>query len=213
MADVNRSKRYIIFPPTSPTRVQVNKKFYSRIIQWLTYNFSQLIAGVGIPVELDFESVTLGYVFKAEYYVPDNTTLIMHFMQNPFNPITHPITSRRKRNAVVAPGPSEPHHTQDSIQIKTNKTDANSTFDNHYEKYNIEAIEIDRGNNIDEDDSEYYDDSSEEEDDGKTYTAADYRISKPNDFATARWSLFKGIEMLAERLFCLWYNLFQDFIN
>lgn len=152
----------------------------------------QLIGGIGIPVSLDYESVTLGYVLKAEYYLPDNKTLVMHFMRDPFNPITHPITSRRKRNSL--PTEAETYDKQESIEIQTNKTNS-STVDEHYEKYDIEAVEIDNGNDTTDEDSELYDDFSD-----KVYTAADYRISKPNDFSTARWSLFKGIEMLAERL-------------
>lgn len=154
-----------------------------------------MIAGIGIPVELDYESVTLGYVLKAEYYLPDNTTLTMHFMQDPFNPITHDITSRRKRSALSIEG--ENNDTQESIGTYKDKTN-NSTVDDHYEKYDIEAVEIDNGNdttvNDDDDDGKNF-----SEDFSKIYTAADYRISKPNDFSTARWSLFKGIEMLAER--------------
>ncbi|TMW47585.1 hypothetical protein DOY81_007330 [Sarcophaga bullata] len=45
--------RSLLFPPTAPTRVQ-------------------FIGGIGIPVEdLSFESVTSGYVLKAEYFLPE----------------------------------------------------------------------------------------------------------------------------------------------
>uniref|UniRef100_T1GPE9 Uncharacterized protein n=1 Tax=Megaselia scalaris TaxID=36166 RepID=T1GPE9_MEGSC len=48
----SREKRWLLFPRTSPTR-------------------TQFIAGIGIPVEdLLYESITSGYVFKAEYYLP-----------------------------------------------------------------------------------------------------------------------------------------------
>ncbi|KAG4079271.1 hypothetical protein HA402_006994 [Bradysia odoriphaga] len=176
VADVHRSKRYLVFPPTAPTRVQI-------------------IGGIGIPVDLDYESVTLGYVLKAEYFLPDNTNLTMHFMQDPFNPITRPVTSRRKRSSLTAQ-PSKIVDEHKIIGMQANQTNS-STVSGSYEKYDIEAVEIDRGNDTSSEDSEYFDDFSEDED--KVYTAADYRISKPNDFATARWSLFKGIEMLAER--------------
>lgn len=123
-------------------------------------------------------------------------------MQDPFNPITHPVTSRRKRNSLSAePNSTDDQHHYKSTGIPTNKTN-DSTFEDHYEKYDVEAVEIEAGNDTTTgDDSEYYDDLSEDtsEDIDKVYTAADYRISKPNDLSTARWSLFKGIEMLAER--------------
>ncbi len=112
-------------------------------------------------------------------------------MQSPFNPITRPITSRRKRNTSSAVA-SEPNDKYESIDMQYNETNGGL-----YEKYVIEAVEIDKGNDTAGKDSEYHEESNE--DDDRVYTAADYRISKPNDFSTARWSLFKGIEMLAER--------------
>ncbi|XP_055373716.1 uncharacterized protein LOC129607046 [Condylostylus longicornis] len=48
----HRAGKTLIFPPTSPTRVQ-------------------FIYGIGIPLEdLDVESLTTGYVLKAEYFLP-----------------------------------------------------------------------------------------------------------------------------------------------
>lgn len=48
-----RKARTLIYPPTAPTRLQ-------------------FIGGIGIPVEdLTFESVTSGYVLKAEYFLPE----------------------------------------------------------------------------------------------------------------------------------------------
>ena len=36
--------------------------------------FIQFIAGIGIPVDLEPESMTIGYVLKAQYFLPYNTT-------------------------------------------------------------------------------------------------------------------------------------------
>ncbi|CAD7087080.1 unnamed protein product [Hermetia illucens] len=47
----SRKGRTLIFPPTSPTR-------------------AQLIYGIGIPLPLEYESMTTGYVLKAEYFLP-----------------------------------------------------------------------------------------------------------------------------------------------
>lgn len=46
-----RTKRFLIVPPTAPTR-------------------HQLIWGIGIPVGLEDESVTSGWVLKAQYFLP-----------------------------------------------------------------------------------------------------------------------------------------------
>jgi hypothetical protein len=34
----------------------------------------QFIAGIGVPVDLEPESMTIGYVFKAQYFLPYNVT-------------------------------------------------------------------------------------------------------------------------------------------
>lgn len=47
----NRAKRFLIVPPTAPTRHQ-----------W--------IVGIGIPLDLENIAVTTGYVLKAQYYLP-----------------------------------------------------------------------------------------------------------------------------------------------
>ncbi|XP_041632128.1 uncharacterized protein [Drosophila kikkawai] len=59
-----RTKRYLIFPRQAPTR-------------------HQFIAGIGIPADLDYESLTVGYVLKAEFYLPFNESV---FRQNPLFP-------------------------------------------------------------------------------------------------------------------------------
>lgn len=47
----DRHKRWLIVPPTAPTRHQ-----------W--------IAGIGIPVDLENENVVIGYVLKGQYFLP-----------------------------------------------------------------------------------------------------------------------------------------------
>lgn len=162
----------------------------------------QLIAGIGVPVELEYESVTIGYVLKAEYFLPDNTTIVMHFLQDPFNPIPHPITNRRRRDALLAARDAEGRKSHDPIEDQVIDVDNNHTSKDHYEKYDVEAIEIDAGltgNDDEDEDPEYNGWDEGDEDDNDEYAPADYRMTKPNDLSTARWTLFKGIEMLAER--------------
>ncbi|XP_052844647.1 uncharacterized protein LOC128257611 [Drosophila gunungcola] len=60
----SRSKRFLIFPRQAPTR-------------------HQFIAGIGIPADLEYESLTVGYVLKAEYYLPYNASV---YRQNPLFP-------------------------------------------------------------------------------------------------------------------------------
>ncbi|EDW72089.2 uncharacterized protein Dwil_GK10625 [Drosophila willistoni] len=59
-----RSKRFLIFPRQAPTR-------------------HQFIAGIGIPADLTYESLTVGHVLKAMFYLPYNATV---YRENPYLP-------------------------------------------------------------------------------------------------------------------------------
>ncbi|EDW61231.1 uncharacterized protein [Drosophila virilis] len=59
-----RAKRFLIFPRQAPTR-------------------HQFIAGIGIPADLSYESLTVGHVLKAEFFLPYNASV---YRQNPFLP-------------------------------------------------------------------------------------------------------------------------------
>ncbi|XP_034101965.1 uncharacterized protein LOC117566534 [Drosophila albomicans] len=68
-----RSKRapipWLIFPTTSPTRVQI-------------------VVGFGIPLEdLDYEAVTTGYVLKAEYWLPETPDALRTPTSMPINQV------------------------------------------------------------------------------------------------------------------------------
>ncbi|XP_058056263.1 uncharacterized protein LOC131207657 [Anopheles bellator] len=52
---LSRQKRFLIFPRANPQRLQ-------------------LIGGFGIPVDLQQESITVGYVIKCVYYLPWNSS-------------------------------------------------------------------------------------------------------------------------------------------
>lgn len=42
----------------------------------LIYKLLQFIGGIGIPVELSYESLTVGYVLKAEFWLPWNSSIV-----------------------------------------------------------------------------------------------------------------------------------------
>ncbi|XP_055633949.1 uncharacterized protein LOC129774255 [Toxorhynchites rutilus septentrionalis] len=54
-SDHSRQKRFLLFPRAAPAR-------------------HQLVAGFGIPVDVTLESITVGYVFKAVYLLPWNSS-------------------------------------------------------------------------------------------------------------------------------------------
>lgn len=114
--------------------------------------------------------------------------------------------------------------TRDPVEIEANKVENMSTTnDDHYEKYDVEAIEIDTGltggdtadsygdgtdediglyDKKDENDEEEEGDEDEEIDKDQheeDRSPSNYWNTHPKDLSTARWTLFKGIEMLAQR--------------
>lgn len=179
---------------------------------------------------MEYESVTFGYTFKAEWFLADNTTITGQFNQDPWNPITRPITNRRKRHALLLAN-NENKLTHDPIEIQTNENGKNDTSDDDgYEKYDVEAIEIDSGisgidtddeNDLFEDgiDDEHDEDDEEDEeednqDDHHSHSESNNWNPHPKDLSTARWTLFKGIELLAQRFvqtFSLLSTIFSDF--
>ncbi|XP_014095730.2 uncharacterized protein [Bactrocera oleae] len=59
-----RSKRFLIYPQQAPTRLV-------------------FIIGVGIPADLEYESLTVGYALKAQFLLPINAT---NYRENTFYP-------------------------------------------------------------------------------------------------------------------------------
>lgn len=124
-------------------------------------------------------------MLKSEYFLPDNVSTVEHFLGAPFDTITRPIERRRRdaRNEI---------DRVDSSQNDTENAD-------HYEKYDVEAVQI--GTGLTSDNHGYSDEWNGMGED-EEYSPADYRITKQNDFTTARWTLYKGIEAMADRLSC-----------
>ncbi|XP_055910741.1 uncharacterized protein LOC129945107 [Eupeodes corollae] len=121
--------RSLIFPPTTPTRLQ-------------------FICGIGIPVEdLHYESITSGYVLKAEYFLPTNATQL------------HPDYLKPQtihRRSIL-------EENDDFLEDDTNK-----------------VTEVDQ----------HFDFAS---------TKNPFR-SKPNDLSTYRWTIYKALETLGDRM-------------
>ncbi|XP_037952306.1 uncharacterized protein LOC119682853 [Teleopsis dalmanni] len=74
----SRRKRFLIFPRQAPTR-------------------HQFIIGLGIPTDLTYESLTSGYLIKAEFWLPYNATV---FRENPFWPEYTPDLINARQNSL-----------------------------------------------------------------------------------------------------------------
>lgn len=51
-----------------------------------------------MPVDLDLETVTMGFVFKSGFVLPMNVSDFSAIFSDPFDPTTHPITNFFKRS-------------------------------------------------------------------------------------------------------------------
>lgn len=162
-----RDKRFLLFPRSAPTRMQ-------------------LISGIGIPVDLDLESLTVGYVFKAEYFLPWNVSSLYNWLDEPFKP--YPIQAegkrRRRRRSEWDTEKSESYEVE-AIEVNT-------------------AVEMEPMNAIEPveevEERAWYDDDAEDvgaEADQRQYTLDDVRIRQPQNLARSRFTLYKGLEKLA----------------
>ncbi|XP_062564396.1 uncharacterized protein LOC134227129 [Armigeres subalbatus] len=80
-----RHKRGLLFPRGNPTR-------------------HQLIAGFGIPVDLVLESITAGYVFKAVYFLPWNSShWVPQFLRRDEDSLFVPPEQQRRNFVEVEP--------------------------------------------------------------------------------------------------------------
>lgn len=185
------NEQFLLFPVTAPTRVQVRTLLPSNLYRQYRIRFDQIITGIGFPVDLELESVTLGYVFKAEYWLPVNASNYLDILGDPFNPTPLPIT-RRRREANQIDG--------NSLTKQKNETGYDSETRQKYEKYDVEAevITYDFDHPAGDDDQLNGDEDKNEIDDKYPNTLEDLKIKQPNNLDTARWTIYKGIETLAE---------------
>lgn len=150
--------------------------------------------GVGLPVDLNLETVTIGYVFKAEFYIPWNTSTYFNILADPFDISTQPISvfNRRRREF------EEPKPTEKPENMSNDYHGFDSEQNEKYEKHQVEAEIVDSGteranvpNEIDYDelvvpkDHKYRDDPMS--------------LKMPQNTGTSRWTYYKGLETIAER--------------
>ncbi|XP_055326696.1 uncharacterized protein LOC129580373 [Sitodiplosis mosellana] len=169
----HRSRRFLTFPPTAPTRVQI-------------------ISGIGIPVDLELESVTIGYVFKAEFFLPENASNYLNGLADPFDITTRPITGRRRRFIEETKSTQVPENTLNDYQ------GFDSEQNERFEKHLVDAEIIESGTVATSDVDEYSDERSwfepEHFDRSKDPTA----LKGPQNLGTTRWTIYKGMAAIAE---------------
>lgn len=162
----------------------------------------QIIAGIGIPVDLELESVTIGYVFKCEYFLPENATNYLNYLADPFDLTTRPITGffKRKKRMLEEPKPTE---LPPKMDTEKSQIGFDTELNQKYEKYEVnpEVIEsqtdepeIDGDNENELSDADYWN-----REDHTAWQRDPLRPKAPQNLATSRWTVYKGLAALAER--------------
>lgn len=121
----------------------------------------------------------MGYVFKANYYLPDNVSNYIDVLGDPFDKTTIPISGgKRRRRRMV-----DVTHLEDDY-IKS-------------ERYTVEATELaSELNDVNEVNSWY--DEKDEDDGNIKFKATDLQDELPQNLEQSRFTLYKGIEKMAE---------------
>lgn len=168
----HRSRRFLTFPRTQPTQIS-------------------LISGIGIPVSmLEIESVTIGYVFKAQFFLPENASNYLNPLNDPFDLTPQPISGmNRKRRFLDGEQPTEsPQQNDDGFDSEQNE---------RYERHEVRADVIERGtkaSDVEEiiDNGPWIDQESGFSDDPRA-------LKTPQYLGTSRFSLYKSIAAVADR--------------
>ena len=148
-----------------------------------------MIMGIGVPVDLQVESVTIGYVFKCEYFLPDNASNYLNPLADPFDITPRPITGtfRKARDLEEQPKPLKESSGYDE------------ELQQRFETYEVQPVQVDAGsdaplleNNLVE--TDYW-----KQEDGENWSEDPERPDRPQNFATSRWSIYKGMAEFARK--------------
>lgn len=143
--------------------------------------------------------MTIGYVFKAEFFLPENASNYLDFLADPFDLTTRPITGffDRKKRTIEEPKPTEmPTNAIDA----SNSAGYDSEQNEKYEKHEVEAVVVESGTEADANDVNQMSEADYwNQEDRAEWLKDPMRPKGPQNLATSRWTVYKGFAALAER--------------
>lgn len=161
---------------------------------------------------MDFESVTIGFVLKAEYFLPENASNVLDILSDPFAPTTRPISGTGRKRRSNDGKAFELEQTTDDYYSRNGESRGFDTVQQHkYEKYTVPAVVLESGpnqvteilnndlENGEEHDEEYGPIPMEDDIEQDAREFNDMKIKQPNNLATARFTLYKGLEQIVSR--------------
>lgn len=163
--------------------------------------------GLGIPVPLRIESVTIGYVLKAEYYLPENASNYLNFIEDPFDVTTQPINTpfdRRRREADHMAESGEKLSEEPSPTEMPNEYGYDNLSNEGYERYRVPAVEVKFDKTApttsateNELDKLSVEDYWSKMDNGETLKSSE-AVKQPQDLSASRWNAYKTMATLAD---------------
>lgn len=148
--------------------------------------------------------MTIGYVFKCEYFLPENASNYLNYLADPFDLTTRPISGffDRKKRMVEEPKPTEWPPKIDEVDSATG---FDAELNQKYEKYEVQPEVIET--QTDEPEPDYNSEDENELSDADYWNREDHsawlrdplRPKSPQNLATSRWTVYKGLATLAER--------------
>lgn len=136
--------------------------------------------------------MTIGYVFKAEFFLPENASNYLNGLSDPFELSTQPISGRRRRFL---------NGDDEATEVPSNAMDGyDSNQHEHFEKHEVKAEIVESGTETtSSDDADYDDERSWFEDDPIIKSKDPLALEEPQNIATTRWTIYKGIAAIADR--------------
>lgn len=154
-----------------------------------------MIVGIGIPVDLEIESVTVGWVQKSEFFLPENASNYLDFIADPFDLTTRWICCvfRKKRGELL----EEPKPTENPGKLTFESEKGYDREQNeNYEKHQVEADVIESG--IDNNEHEMSDADYWNQEDQAPWLRQ-IHPKRPKNLAMTRWAIYKSMAILAQK--------------
>lgn len=156
--------------------------------------------------------MTIGYVFKAEFFLPENASNFLSFLNDPFDLTTRPIDGfyvRKRRDEDGKKGEyyvlEEPKPTENPAKISENSIKGyDSEANEKFERHEIEAEVVQ--NETEKSDSDHGDEMEHEMSEADYWNQEDraewlknIHPKQPKNLALARWGIYKNIALLSQR--------------
>lgn len=135
--------------------------------------------------------MTIGYVFKAEFWLPETAANYLGFFDHPFDITTFtPISPGHKKRSIA--DDILANDTVDSVRGYDNEQNE------HFEKHTAQ-VKVESGKIVDPEQDKWDAEKAWFEDEQFDRSKNAMFIRKPQNYATSRWTLYKGFAALAER--------------